>query len=108
MLFGSTKCQGIRPIMDVPRETIVSVDASGNATYLSLSPSELERVSPLMEIETDLQTLFDANVEPKFVDAANLLTPTNPSTLSGLASNTLSRIATDFENNQKPVSNEKE
>ena len=44
--------------MDVPRETIVSVDASGNATYLSLSPSELERVSPLMEIETDLQTLY--------------------------------------------------
>lgn len=94
--------------MDVPRETIVCVDASGNATYLSLSPSELERVSPLMEIETDLQSLFDANVEPKFVDAANLLTPTNPSTLSGLASDTLTRIATDFENNQKPVSNEKE
>lgn len=94
--------------MDVPHETIVSVDASGNATYLSLSPSELERVSPLMEIETDLQTLFDANVEPKFVDAANLLSPTNPSTLTGLASDTLSRIATDFENNQKSVSNEKE
>lgn len=94
--------------MDVPRETIVSVDASGNATYLSLSPFELERVSPLMEIETDLQTLFDANVEPKFVDAANLLTPTNPSTLTGLASDTLSRIATDFENNHNSVSNEKE
>lgn len=94
--------------MDLPRETIVSVDASGNATYLSLSPSELERVSPLMEIETDLQTLFDANIEPKFVDAANLLSPTNPSTLTGLASDTLSRIAIDFENNQKSVSNEKE
>ena len=108
MLFGSTKCQGIRPIMDVPRETIVSVDASGNASYLSLSPFELERVSPLMDIETDLQTLFDANVDPKFVDAANLLTPSNPSALTGLASNTLSRIATDIENNPKPVSNEKE
>lgn len=57
---------------------------------------------PVTEMVTDLDVLRDAGIDPSVVVCSNLLTPTNPATLSKLATDKLTEVAmlasTDDEN----------
>ena len=48
---------------------------------------------PVVEMVTDLDVLRDAGIDPSTVSCSNLLTPTNPATLSQLATDKLTEVA---------------
>ena len=60
----------------------VVVDSS---TYL--------RNHPVVDMITDLDVLRDAGIDPSVVVCSNLLTPTNPATLSQMATDKLTEVA---------------
>lgn len=48
---------------------------------------------PVTEMVTDLDVLRDAGIDPSVVACSNLLTPTNPATLSQMATDKLTEVA---------------
>lgn len=48
---------------------------------------------PVVEMVTDLDVLRDAGIDPSVVACSNLLTPTNPATLSQMATDKLTEVA---------------
>lgn len=58
-----------------------------------LSPLELSAVRPIANIETDLQALLDAGVNPQYVAVDNILSPTSRNVLEQRATDTLCRLA---------------
>lgn len=48
---------------------------------------------PVTEMVTDLDVLRDAGIDPSVVVCSNLLTPTNPATLSQMATDKLTEVA---------------
>lgn len=48
---------------------------------------------PVAEMVTDLDVLRDAGIDPSVVGCSNLLTPTNPATLSQMATDKLTEVA---------------
>lgn len=48
---------------------------------------------PVSEMVTDLDVLRDAGIDPSVVVCSNLLTPTNPATLSQMATDKLTEVA---------------
>lgn len=48
---------------------------------------------PVTEMVTDLDILRDAGIDPSVVSCSNLLTPTNPATLSQMATDKLTEVA---------------
>ena len=48
---------------------------------------------PVTEMVTDLDVLRDAGIAPSVVACSNLLTPTNPATLSQMATDKLTEVA---------------
>lgn len=60
----------------------VVVDASGYALN-----------HPVAEMVTDLDVLHDAGIDPSTVVCSDLLTPTNPATLSSMATDKLTEVA---------------
>lgn len=48
---------------------------------------------PVVDMVTDLDVLRDAGIDPSTVSCSNLLTPTNPATLSQLATDKLTEVA---------------
>ena len=64
------------------RYASVVVDSS---TYL--------RNHPVVDMVTDLDVLRDAGIDPTTVACSDLLTPTNPATLSRMATDKLTEVA---------------
>lgn len=48
---------------------------------------------PVVEMVTDLDVLRDAGIDPSTVSCSDLLTPTNPATLSQMATDKLTEVA---------------
>lgn len=48
---------------------------------------------PVAEMVTDLEVLRDAGIDPTTVSCSDLLTPTNPATLSQMAADKLTEVA---------------
>ena len=48
---------------------------------------------PVADMVTDLDVLRDAGIDPSVVSCSNLLTPTNPATLSQMATDKLTEVA---------------
>lgn len=48
---------------------------------------------PVADMVTDLDVLRDAGIDPSVVSCSNLLTPTNPATLSQIATEKLTEVA---------------
>ena len=48
---------------------------------------------PVADMVTDLDVLRDAGIDPSTVSCSNLLTPTNPATLSQMATDKLTEVA---------------
>lgn len=48
---------------------------------------------PVVDMVTDLDVLRDAGIDPSVVSCSNLLTPTNPATLSQMATDKLTEVA---------------
>lgn len=51
------------------------------------------RNHPVVEMVTDLDVLRDAGIDPSTVSCSDLLTPTNPATLSQMAAEKLTEVA---------------
>lgn len=48
---------------------------------------------PVVDMVTDLDVLRDAGIDPSTVSCSDLLTPTNPATLSQMATDKLTEVA---------------
>ena len=48
---------------------------------------------PVVEMVTDLDVLRDAGIDPSTVSCSDLLTPTNPATLTQMATDKLTEVA---------------
>lgn len=55
--------------------------------------SSYVRNHPVVQMVTDLDVLRDAGIDPSTVSCSDLLTPTNPATLSQMASDKLTEVA---------------
>lgn len=55
--------------------------------------SAYARNHPVVDMVTDLDVLRDAGIDPSTVSCSDLLTPTNPATLSQLAADKLTEVA---------------
>lgn len=60
---------------------------------------------PVVEMVTDLDVLRDAGIDPSAVSCANLLTPTNPATLSQMATDKLTEVAMLVSHDDENVDN---
>lgn len=102
MFYSNAKCQPLNMGFVEPREEFMRVGPDGKATLLSLTPTEMQNVNPVANIETDLQVLFDAGVSPEHVSTSGLFTPSDPAVMQQYATERLSKIAsqvTDSVNN---------
>lgn len=60
---------------------------------------------PVVEMVTDLDVLQDAGIDPSTVSCSNLLTPTNPATLSQMATDKLTEVAMLVSHDDENVDN---
>lgn len=60
---------------------------------------------PVVEMVTDLDVLRDAGIDPSVVSCSNLLTPTNPATLSQMATDKLTEVAMLASHDDENVNN---
>ena len=63
------------------------------------------RNHPVVDMVTDLDVLRDAGIDPSTVSCADLLTPTNPATLSQMASDKLTEVAMLVSDSDEEVNN---
>lgn len=88
------------------RKITPSIAVCGNSLVrdsIQVAPNRFESVvvdasryalnHPVMEMVTDLDVLRDAGIDPSVVVCSNLLTPTNPATLSQMATDKLAEVA---------------
>lgn len=88
------------------RKITPSIAVCGNSLVrdsIQVAPNRFESVvvdasryalnHPVMEMVTDLDVLRDAGIDPSVVVCSNLLTPTNPATLSQMATDKLTEVA---------------
>lgn len=60
---------------------------------------------PVTEMVTDLDVLRDAGIDPSVVSCSDLLTPTNPATLSQMATDKLTEVAMLASHDDENVNN---
>lgn len=60
---------------------------------------------PVVDMVTDLDVLRDAGIDPSTVPCSNLLTPTNPATLSQMATDKLTEVAMSASRDDENVDN---
>lgn len=88
------------------RKITPSIAVCGNSLVrdsIQVAPNRYESVivdasryafnHPVTEMVTDLDVLRDAGIDPSVVVCSNLLTPTNPATLSQIATDKLTEVA---------------
>lgn len=88
------------------RKISPSIALSGNSFVrdsVQFAPNRFESVivdasqyalnHPVVEMVTDLDVLRDAGIDPSTVSCSDLLTPTNPATLSQMAADKLTEVA---------------
>lgn len=88
------------------RKITPSIALCGNSLVrdsIQVAPNRFESVvvdasryalnHPVTEMVTDLDVLRDAGIDPSTVSCSNLLTPTNPATLSQMATDKLTEVA---------------
>lgn len=88
------------------RKISPSIALSGNSFVrdsVQVAPNRFESVivdasqyalnHPVVEMVTDLDVLRDAGIDPSTVSCSDLLTPTNPATLSQMAADKLTEVA---------------
>lgn len=67
--------------------------ASNRFESVVVDASQYATNHPVTEMVTDLDVLRAAGIDPSTVSCADLLTPTNPATLSQLAADKLTEVA---------------
>ena len=95
-----------------------SIALNGNSFIkdsVQVSPNRFESVyvdaagyslnHPVVEMVTDLDVLRDAGIDPSMVSCSNLLTPTNPATLSQMATDKLTEVAMVVSSEDENVNN---
>ena len=95
-----------------------SIALNGNSFVrdsVQVSPNRFESVyvdaagyslnHPVVEMVTDLDVLRDAGIDPSMVSCSNLLTPTNPATLSQMATDKLTEVAMVVSNDDENIDN---
>lgn len=88
------------------RKITPAIAVSGNSLVrdsVQVAPNRFESVvvdssmylcnHPVVDMVTDLDVLRDAGIDPSVVACSDLLTPTNPATLSQMASDKLTEVA---------------
>ena len=88
------------------RKITPSIALYGNSVVrdsIQVAPNRFETVlvdasryalnHPVAEMVTDLDVLRDSGIDPSVVACSNLLTPTNPATLSQMATDKLTEVA---------------
>lgn len=88
------------------RKITPSIAVCGNSLvrdFIQVAPNRFESVvvdasryalnHPVVEMVTDLDVLRDAGIDPSTVSCSDLLTPTNPATLSQMATDKLTEVA---------------
>ena len=100
------------------RKISPSIALSGNSFVrdsVQVAPNRFESVyvdaagyslnHPVVEMVTDLDVLRDAGIDPSMVSCSNLLTPTNPATLSQMATDKLTEVAMVVSNDDENIDN---
>ena len=100
------------------RKISPSIALSGNSFVrdsVQVAPNRFESVyvdaagyslnHPVVEMVTDLDVLRDAGIDPSMVSCSNRLTPTNPATLSQMATDKLTEVAMVVSHDDENIDN---